>query len=96
MRESALSVKPRRRTVPTSDGGRWSRHPSLEHVNKEIKRRTNVVGIFPNEAAIVRRVGAILIEQDNEWAVARRYMTLETVAPLGDAVDITPPAIAGA
>ena len=43
----------------------------LERVNKQIKRRTNSVGIFPNEAAIVRLVGAILIEQDDEWAVTR-------------------------
>ena len=48
-----------------------------------MKRRTNVVGIFPNEAAIFRRVGAILLEQNDEWAVPRgRYMTLETIAPL--------------
>ena len=59
----------------------------LERVNKEIKRRTNVVGIFPNEAAIIRLVGAIITEQNDEWAVSRRYMTLETMARLGLPVD---------
>ena len=59
----------------------------LERVNKEIKRRTNVVGIFPNEAAIIRLVGAIITEQNDEWAVSRRYMTLETLARLGLHVD---------
>ena len=55
----------------------------LERLNGEIKRHTNVVGIFPNEAAITRLIGAILMEQNDEWAVQRaRYMTLETIAPV--------------
>ena len=61
----------------------------LERLNGEIKRRTEVVGIFPNEGAIVRLVGAILLEQNDEWAVQRsRYMTLETIAAIGDDPDV--------
>jgi putative transposase len=66
----------------------WSKIHStngLERLNGEIKRRTDVVGIFPNDEAIVRLVGAILLEQNDEWAVQRaRYMTLETMAALSD------------
>ena len=67
----------------------------LERLNGEIKRRTDVVGIFPNEDAITRLVGALLLEQNDEWAVQRtRYMTLETIAALGDSDGVSLPTLA--
>ena len=65
----------------------------IERLNGEIKRRTEVVGIFPNDDAIVRLVGALLLEQNDEWAVQRsRYMTLETIATMSDDPLISLPA----
>ena len=66
----------------------------LERLNGEIKRRTEVVGIFPNEAAIYRLVGALLLEQTDEWTIQRRYLTLETLAAVGDTSTVNLPAVA--
>lgn len=66
----------------------------IERLNGEIERRTEVVGIFDNEDAIVRLIGAILLEQNDGWAVQRAgYMTLETIAPLSHDPTVSLPAI---
>ena len=59
----------------------------LERLNKEVKRRADVVGIFPNEASITRLIGAVLLEQNDEWLLQHRYMQIEGMA------ELAPPAI---
>jgi putative transposase len=82
-------------TFPTAHRAKLHSTNPLERLNGEIKRRTEVVGIFPNEAAIIRLVGAILLEQNDEWSVQRsRYLSLETIATLGDTPIVSLPDMA--
>ena len=71
----------------------YSTNP-LERLNAEIKRRTNVVGIFPNDASITRLVGAMMLEQNDEWSLNRRYMQLEGLQTVSDTAPTRLPAVA--
>ena len=70
----------------------------IERLNKEVKRRADVVGIFPNEGSIIRLIGAVLLEANDEWQTQHRYMQTEAMAelmlPLIDAVPTRMPTVA--
>jgi transposase-like protein len=72
-------------TFPPAHRSKLHSTNPIERLNGEIKRRAELVGIFPNEDVIIRLIGAILLERNDEWAVQRaRYLTPETIAPLSD------------
>ena len=80
-------------TFPAQHRAKLHSTNPVERLDAGIERRTDVVGLFPNEAAITRLVGAILMEQTEEWAVQRsRRITRETPAPIGGDAPVRPPA----
>jgi hypothetical protein len=90
-------TKPSTTGSPTFHADHWAKIAStnpLERLIAEVKRRTDLVAIFPDEAAIVRLVGALLLAHDDEWAVGRRSMSLERLAPFGHGDHLRLPAVA--
>jgi transposase-like protein len=86
-------------TFPAAHRQKLHSTNTLERLNKEVKRRADVVGIFPNEASIIRLVGAVLMEQNDEWQLQHRYLSLEPLTDLGQPADedqnlLVPPAAA--
>jgi len=67
---------------------------SLERLNREVKRRTDIVGVFPDHASVIRLVGSVLLEIDDEWQVERRYFSLESMRRLREPTSETPPLLA--
>ena len=80
------------KTFPAAHAPKLHSTNPIERLNKEVKRRADVVGIFPNEASITRLVGAILMEQNDEWQLQHRYLTLETITGLADDAGVALPA----
>jgi putative transposase len=80
-----LARRPRLPRFPAQHRTKLHSTNPLERLNKEVKRRADVVGIFPNEASITRLIGAVLLEQNDEWLLQCRYMQIEGMA------ELTPP-----
>ena len=75
---------------PTQHRAKLHSTNSLERLNKEVKRRADVVGIFPSEPSIIRLIGAVLLEANDEWQLQHRYMQVEAMA------ELVPPPVTGA
>jgi hypothetical protein len=86
--------------VEQAAGSPWNGWPDAHGIRgritvvRAIKRRADVIGIFPNDEAIIRLVGALMLETNDEWAAARRYMSLETLARVTDNPNVRLPAVA--